>query len=96
MDILAQGVNLPTATNRDSAKPQLRSGTSFSCAYVSGLCAAIWASEPELSADAVRERLYSSAQDIGEVGFGADSGWGIVVAQPSGTEAGGEALSPRG
>ena len=94
--MLAQGVDLPTITNRNSAKPQLRSGTSFSCAYVSGLCAAILALEPELSADAVCERLYSSAQDIGEVGFDADSGWGIVSAQPSGTEAGGEALSPAG
>ena len=44
----------------------------------------------------MRERLYSSARDIGEVGFDADSGWGIVAAQPSGTEAGGEALSPAG
>ena len=96
VDVLAQGVDLPTVTNRNSAKAQLRSGTSFSCAYVSGFCAAIWASEPELSADAVRERLYSSARDIGEVGFDADSGWGIVAAQPSGTEAGGEALSPAG
>lgn len=96
VDVLAQGVNLPTATNRNSAKPQLRSGTSFSCAYVSGLCAAIWASEPELSADAVRDRLCSSAKDIGEVGFDADSGWGIVTAQPSDAEAGGEALSPAG
>lgn len=96
VDVLAQGVDLPTITNRNSAKPQLRSGTSFSCAYVSGLCAAIWASEPELSADAVCERLCSSAQDIGVAGFDADSGWGIVAAQPSGTEAGGEALSPAG
>ena len=82
VDVLAQGVALPTVTNRNSAKAQLRSGTSFSCAVVSGLCAAIWAAEPELSADEVLERLYSTAQDVGEPGFDADSGWGIVSAQP--------------
>ena len=82
VDVLAQGVGLPTATNRNSAKVQTRSGTSFSCAVVSGLCAAIWATEPELSADEVCERLYSTAKDIGEPGFDTDSGWGIVSTQP--------------
>lgn len=80
VDVLAQGVDLPTATNRNSTKVQTRSGTSFSCAVVSGLCAAIWAAEPELSADEVRERLYAAAEDVGEPGFDADSGWGIVSA----------------
>ena len=83
VDVLAQGVDLPTATNRNSAKAQTRSGTSFSCAFVSALCAAIWAAEPELSADEVCERLYSTAKDVGEPGFDADSGWGIVCAQPN-------------
>ena len=82
VDVLAQGAGLPTVTNRNSAKAQTRSGTSFSCAVVSGLCAAIWAAEPELSADQVRERLYSTAKDVGEPGFDADSGWGIVSTQP--------------
>lgn len=86
VDVLAQGVDLPTATNRNSAKAQTRSGTSFSCAVVSGLCAAIWAAEPELSADEVRQRLYSTAKDVGEPGFDTDSGWGIVSAQPSAAE----------
>ena len=82
VDVLAQGVDLLTATNRNSAKAQTISGTSFSCAVVSGLCAAIWAAEPELSADEVRERLYSTAKDVGEPGFDTDSGWGIVSTHP--------------
>lgn len=82
VDVLANGVGLPTATNRNSAKAQTRSGTSYSCAIVSALCAAIWAAEPELSADEVRERLYSTAKDVGEPGFDTDSGWGIVSTQP--------------
>ncbi|MGN1001710.1 MAG: S8 family peptidase [Oscillospiraceae bacterium] len=86
VDVLAQGVDLPTVTNRNSAKAQTRSGTSFACAVVSGLCAAIWAAEPELSADQVRERLYAMAKDIGEPGFDTDSGWGIVSTQPDAAE----------
>lgn len=86
VDVLAQGVALPTATNRNSAKAQISSGTSFSCAAVSALCAAIWAAESELSADQVREQLYSMAKDVGEPGFDADSGWGIVSPQPDAAE----------
>lgn len=86
VDVLAQGVGLPTVTNRNSAKAQRRSGTSFSCAVVSALCAAIWAAEPELSADQVRERLYSTAKDVGQPGFDTDSGWGIVSTQSGVTE----------
>ena len=86
VDVLAQGVDLLTATNRNSAKAQTRSGTSFSCAAVSALCAAIWAAEPDLSADQVRERLYASAKDVGEPGFDTDSGWGVVSARPEAEE----------
>lgn len=96
VDVLAQGVDLPTATNRNSAKAQTRSGTSFSCAVVSGLCAAIWAAEPELSADEVRERLYAAAKDVGEPGFDTDSGWGIVSTQPGVTEDTPDTESARG
>lgn len=84
--VTAQGVGLPTVTNRNSAKAQRRSGTSFSCAVVSALCAAIWAAEPDLSADQVRERLYSTAKDVGQPGFDTDSGWGIVSTQSGVTE----------
>lgn len=80
VDVLAQGVNLQTVTNRNTAKAQTSSGTSYSCAIVSGLCAAIWTEEPELSADEVRERLRASAKDIEAPGFDADSGWGLVSA----------------
>ena len=83
VDVLSQGVGLQTATNRNTARAQTSSGTSFSCAAVSGLCAAIWTAEPELSADEVRERLYASAADVGAPGFDADSGWGIVSAAQS-------------
>ena len=34
----------------------------------------------------MRERLYSTAKDVGEPGFDADSGWGIVRMQPGAAE----------
>ena len=40
----------------------------------------------DLCADEVRERLYSTAKDIGEPGFDTDSGWGIVSTQSGVTE----------
>lgn len=78
VDVVAPGVNLVTVTNRNAAKAEVRSGTSYACAYVSGLCADIWSREPNLTAYEVWHKLRMSAVDIGEVGFDADSGWGFV------------------
>ena len=78
VDVLAPGTNLATASNRNSAQPELRSGTSYACAVVSGICARIWTEEPELTADEVKQRLFDMARDVEEPGFDGDSGWGIV------------------
>lgn len=78
--VLAQGCGLLTASNRNAAEAVTVSGTSYSCALISGVCAEIWAQEPELTPEQVRQRLYAMAQDIGPEGFDKDSGWGIVAA----------------
>lgn len=89
VDILAQGVDLPTVTKRNAARCELRSGSSYACAYISGLCADIWSKNPEMTANEVREALFQSARDICEIGYDRDSGWGIAKlegdkAEPSG------------
>lgn len=76
--MLAQGVDIQTVTKKNAAKSESRSGTSYACAYISGICAKIWSEEPDLSAAQVYQKLIASAQDIGEAGYDEDSGWGIV------------------
>lgn len=78
VDVLAPGVNLPTVTNRNSAKCVRRSGTSYACAYISGVCGQILTGNPSLTAAEVQKVLFSMARDIGAVGYDADSGWGVV------------------
>ncbi len=78
VDVLAQGTDLATVTNRNAAKSETRSGTSYACAYVSGLCATIWQTLPNLTAEEVCDILFSSAIDVEESGFDANSGWGLV------------------
>ena len=99
--VLAPGTGLLTVTNRNAARAEQRSGTSYACAYVSGLCAEILRKEPSLRASEVRNRLYASALDLGTPGFDADTGWGLVTAPAdrtadllrfSGVTAGGLAL----
>lgn len=78
VDVLAPGVALDTVTNRNAAESVKRSGTSYACAYISGVCAAILTAQPELTAEQVYDLLISMAQDIEQPGFDTDSGWGIV------------------
>lgn len=78
VDVLAPGTALETVTNRNAAETVLRSGTSYACAYVSGLCAALLTAQPELTAQEVRDALFSMAEDVGQPGFDPDSGWGLV------------------
>ncbi len=79
-DVLADGVELLTATNHNGATPASVSGTSYSCALVTGICARLIASDPELSPQGVREALYAQAEDLLEPGFDSWSGWGVILA----------------
>lgn len=88
-DILAEGVNLRTATNRNSATPTSVSGTSYSCALISGICARMIMEDPGLTPEAVRNTLFSRAKDLLEPGFDSRSGWGVISAyQPKAVQAG--------
>ncbi len=83
VSLLAQGVGLSTVTNRKNARVEVRSGTSFACAAVSGLCARLWQEDPALTAAQVRQKLFRLARDVGEPGFDRDSGWGLAETAPA-------------
>lgn len=87
VDVLAPGVNLKTVTNKNAAKWEIRSGSSYACAYVSGVCAKLWNENPDLSSKEVCQKLFENARDIGEKGFDKESGWGIVEEIKLDTEA---------
>ncbi len=78
VDVLTPGVNLPTVTNRNAAKTERKSGTSYACAYISGVCGQILTENPTMTAAELQSALFDMAWDIGEVGYDADSGWGVV------------------
>ena len=80
VSVVAPGVNIAAVTNRNEAKAVLRSGTSYACAYVSAVCANLLAADPSLCAAGLRAALYAAARDVGEPGFDAACGYGLVSA----------------
>ena len=79
-DILAEGTDLLTATNRNAPAPVVVSGTSYSCALISGICARLVTADPQATPETVRKALYSHAKDLLESGYDARSGWGVISA----------------
>lgn len=87
VSVLAEGLNLATVTNSNAAEARLRSGTSYACAYVAGLCTRLLAGTSSLSPAEVRGILYAGAQEFGAPGRDAESGWGVVgLEMPSSTK----------
>jgi hypothetical protein len=56
------------------------SGTSFSAAQVAGLTSIFWSRYPELSNYQVRDYIYKSAEDIGDLGWDFQTGFGLIQA----------------
>ncbi len=79
-DVVTGGVGLSVATNKNSDASDTVSGTSYSCALVSGLCAKIAAAYPDFSPAQLRRGLYAMAEDILAPGYDERSGWGVVDA----------------
>ncbi len=76
--VTAPGVDiLMPAPNSDY---QVKSGTSFSAAHVSGIAALILEKKPQLSPDAVRQIIVSTARDIGAPGNDPEFGAGLADA----------------
>ena len=82
-DLLAEGADLLAPTNKNRIQPAPVSGTSYSCAIVSGICARLLLCYPDLSPAELREALYAMAEDLLEPGFDAVSGWGRIPTDPA-------------
>lgn len=78
VSVVAPGVNVAAVSNRNEAKAVRRSGTSYACAYVTGVLADMLAADPTLTAADARAALYAAARDVGEAGFDAASGYGLI------------------
>lgn len=78
VSVLADGYRLATVTNRNAAEAALRSGTSYACAAVAGLCAQLLTDAPSLRPAEVRAILFAEAKELGAAGLDAASGWGVV------------------
>lgn len=78
VSVVAPGVNVAAVSNRNEAKAVRRSGTSYACAYVTGVLADMLAADPTLTAADARAALYAAARDVGEAGFDAASGHGLI------------------
>ena len=77
-DLLTDGVDLLAATNKNGAAPTVVSGTSYSCAIVSGFCARLLALYPNLTPAELRQALYSLTEDMPEPDSGGRSGRGYL------------------
>ena len=60
---------------------QTLSGTSMSCAVVSGVAALLLSQNPELTPSELIQLMEQSATDVGTVGYDTTFGWGVVNAE---------------
>ncbi|MBO9447378.1 S8 family serine peptidase [Ruegeria sp. R14_0] len=78
IDLTAPGVNMLSATSIRGAR--LKSGTSFAVPFVTAAVAIMLSQDGALSPDQVRERLRSTAQDLGAPGADEVFGHGLLNA----------------
>lgn len=84
VDVAAPGVDIiSTFPNYSFA---YGSGTSMACPMVAGVAALIWSQYPQMDAEAVRNQLEATCDDIGKAGFDIYFGNGIVNASRAVTQ----------
>lgn len=79
VDVAAPGVNL-LSTLPDNRYEFQFGGTQLAAAHVSGTAALIWAVNPTLTADEVRELIRENADDLGALGYDELYGFGLLNA----------------
>jgi hypothetical protein len=80
VDLSAPGEDVPVAVplSIDPSGATIASGTSFAAPIVAGAAAWVWTTRPELDNTQVFDLLRYTARDIGETGFDAFSGFGVL------------------
>jgi len=76
--IAAPGVDILVAIPNASYK--MKTGTSFSAGFVSGVAALLLQRKPQLTADAVKKVIMSTARDLGPKGRDDQFGAGLIDA----------------
>lgn len=79
VDISAPGVNLRSMLPEGRYDPPA-SGTEFAAPHVSGVAALIWAVNPYLTPDQVRDFMRGAADDLGTPGYDELYGFGLLNA----------------
>ncbi len=77
-ELVAPGVNIYTIVPDNTFA--VYSGTSYSCAYVSGVAGLVWSANPSLTNQQIRDILDSTAIDLGTAGWDQYYGYGLVNA----------------
>lgn len=81
-NISAPGTGIvSTARTTDPSLYASADGTSYSSPIVAGVCALLFAYNPDLTADQVKSILYTTADDLGASGWDQYFGWGVVDAE---------------
>jgi subtilisin family serine protease len=79
IELAAPGVSIYSCYKK--GKYTTMSGTSMACPHVSGTAALVWAANPGYSNSQVRNRLNSTAEDLGAAGWDPYYGYGLVDAE---------------
>ena len=79
-NISAPGSSIYSTYNSDTSSYGSLSGTSMASPAVAGIAALLFAYDPSLSADEVREVLEQTATDIGAEGWDRETGYGEIDA----------------
>jgi subtilisin family serine protease len=79
IELAAPGVNLLGPLPDGRYEPG-GTGTEFAAAHVSGVAALIWAVNPSLTPDQVRDIMRDTADDLGTVGYDEFYGFGLLNA----------------
>ncbi len=79
--IMAPGENLYAVSIKNGSFFEQCSGTSYACSYVAALAARLLGAHPDMSPEEFKWILQNTGTDIGQKGYDAESGFGILNAE---------------
>lgn len=78
IDVSAPGVGIRSYGMDGPDKQESKNGTSMATPHVTACCALLCSYDPEITAARAENLLCLNAADLGNAGFDADTGWGLV------------------